>query len=118
MVSGDHLEENPPVFPYPGGSHDALADRHFEDAIKLYLEIRKTKPLTAADEKELAARIDLGDKAALDLMIVSNLHRVVKIARRYIVSVRKRNVPDLLKILQKVLQFFSYPCYNSCRNCL
>jgi RNA polymerase primary sigma factor len=58
---------------------------HYDDAIKLYLrEIQKTKLLTAEEEKELAAKIDLGDKAARDRMIVSNLRLVVKIAKRYI----------------------------------
>ena len=58
---------------------------HYDDAIKLYLrEIQKTKLLTADEEKELAAKIDLGDKSARDRMIVSNLRLVVKIAKRYI----------------------------------
>ena len=62
-----------------------VAVEHFDDAIKLYLrEIQKTKLLTADEEKELAAKIDLGDKAARDRMIVSNLRLVVKIAKRYI----------------------------------
>jgi len=63
----------------------AAVVEHFDDAIKLYLrEIQKTKLLTADEEKELAAKIDLGDKAARDRMIVSNLRLVVKIAKRYI----------------------------------
>ena len=58
---------------------------HYDDAMKHYLrEIQKTTLLTAEDEKELAARIDRGDKAARDRMIESNLRLVVKIAKRYI----------------------------------
>jgi RNA polymerase primary sigma factor len=63
---------------------DVAVVEHFDDAIKLYLrEIQKTKLLTAEEEKALAAKIDLGDKAARDRMIVSNLRLVVKIAKRY-----------------------------------
>jgi RNA polymerase primary sigma factor len=62
----------------------AAVVEHFDDAIKLYLrEIQKTKLLTADEEKELAARIDHGDMAARERMIVSNLRLVVKIAKRY-----------------------------------
>jgi len=62
----------------------AAAD-HSSDALRLYLrEIQRTKLLTADEEKELAARIDLGDKAARDRMIVSNLRLVVKNAKRYL----------------------------------
>ena len=54
------------------------------DAIKLYLkEIQKSKLLTAEDERELAGLIALGDDAARERMIESNLRLVIKIAKRY-----------------------------------
>ncbi len=54
------------------------------DAIKLYLkDIQKSNLLTAEEERALARRIDEGDMAARDQMIVSNLRLVVKIAKRY-----------------------------------
>jgi len=64
---------------------NAAVAEYSDDAIKLYLrDIQKTKLLTAEEERELAAKIALGDKAARDRMIVSNLRLVVKISKRYI----------------------------------
>jgi RNA polymerase primary sigma factor len=55
------------------------------DAFKLYLrDIQRTKLLSAEEERALALRIEAGDQAARDLMIVSNLRLVVKIAKRYL----------------------------------
>jgi RNA polymerase primary sigma factor len=55
------------------------------DALVLYLrDIKSSKLLTAAEEKELAQRVEAGDQAARDRMITCNLRLVVKIAKRYL----------------------------------
>jgi RNA polymerase primary sigma factor len=54
------------------------------DALQLFLnEAGRFKLLTAAEEVELAKRIERGDKEAKDLMINSNLRLVVSIAKKY-----------------------------------
>lgn len=54
------------------------------DALSLFLrEIRRHPLLTAAEEVELAKRIEQGDAAAKERMITSNLALVVSIAKRY-----------------------------------
>ena len=64
-------------------SNGALADST-TDAMALYLrEISRHPLLTADEEKELAQRVELGDAAAKERMITSNLRLVVSIARRY-----------------------------------
>lgn len=60
------------------GSYDA------DSAIRLYLrEIGQVKLLTIAEENQLAARIQRGDRKARDHMIRANLRLVVKIAHDY-----------------------------------
>jgi RNA polymerase primary sigma factor len=81
----DEVEEIEPAEVEEEEETKAGAVEHFDDAIRLYLrEIQRTKLLSAAEERELAAQIDLGDKAARDRMIVSNLRLVVKNAKRYL----------------------------------
>jgi len=54
------------------------------DALQLFLnEAARFGLLTAADEVELAKRVERGDKTAKDLMVNSNLRLVVSIAKRY-----------------------------------
>jgi RNA polymerase primary sigma factor len=54
------------------------------DALQLFLnEAGRWPLLTAAEEVELAKRIERGDKEAKDRMINSNLRLVVSIAKRY-----------------------------------
>jgi RNA polymerase primary sigma factor len=58
---------------------DALAD-----SLQLFLnEARRHPLLTAAEEVELAKRIERGDMAAKDRMINSNLRLVVSVAKKY-----------------------------------
>jgi RNA polymerase primary sigma factor len=54
------------------------------DALQLFLaELRRYPLLTAAQEVDLAKRIERGDTAAKNTMINSNLRLVVSIARKY-----------------------------------
>jgi RNA polymerase primary sigma factor len=54
------------------------------DALQLFLnEIRRYPLLTAAEEVDLAKRIERGDQAAKERMINSNLRLVVSIAKKY-----------------------------------
>ena len=92
ILSLDEVEE-PQEFLDGDDSGEVSADEelplaeleHFDDAIKIYLrDIQRTPLLNAESEKELARKVEKGDKAARNTMIESNLRLVVKIAKRYI----------------------------------
>ena len=69
------------------------------DSLQLFLnEAGRYKLLTAAEEVELAKRIERGDKAAKDLMVNSNLRLVVSIAKRY-----QGHGLSLLDLIQEVI---------------
>lgn len=65
-------------------SSDNSKDNQMRHALRLYLkEISIIPLLTAPEEKELGARIQAGDQAALQKLVESNLRFVVKIAKKY-----------------------------------
>ncbi len=67
-----------------------------QSPLETYLrEINETALLTAADEKELAAKIALGDVRARDRMVRANLRLVVNIARGY--TGKGLSLPDLIE---------------------
>lgn len=87
----DDVEE-PPLFSEEDITDDDVEDEipmveldRFDDAIKIYLrDIQRTPLLNAESEKELALKVEKGDKAARNKMIESNLRLVVKISKRYV----------------------------------
>jgi RNA polymerase primary sigma factor len=69
----------------PGEVIKTVATEYFEDAVKIYLhDIQKTKLLSKTQERELAEKIELGDRAARAVMIAANLRLVVKMSKRYL----------------------------------
>lgn len=103
------------------------------DEIDAYFEdIRKYRPLSSREEKELAVKIKKGDKAALDKLVNANLKFVVNYAKQY----RKSGVPfsdlisegniGLIKAAEKFdgtkgVKFISYAVWwirNSIQECI
>jgi RNA polymerase primary sigma factor len=77
---------------------EAEAAEHYEtaDPLKLYVRQLNGRLLTPGEERELARRKDLGDEAAKQRLIESNLRLVMSITRNY----TKAEVP-LLDLIQE-----------------
>jgi RNA polymerase primary sigma factor len=74
-----NVDELVPKKSYYGGSDSSY------DSIQIYLkEIGRYPLLTAAQEKDLAQRIEKGDAEARGLLMRANLRLVVSIAKRYV----------------------------------
>ena len=68
------------------------------DSVQAYLkEIGKIPPLTAKEERELAKRIEKGDKLAKKKLIEANLKLVVSIAKKYVGRSSKLTILDLIQ---------------------
>ena len=76
----------------PGGAEKAVGLEYSTDSLQLFLkDIGKIDLLTAAQEVELAKRIERGDHRAKQEMVEANLRLVVSIAKRY----RNQGLPFL-----------------------
>jgi RNA polymerase primary sigma factor len=76
----------------PGGAEEAVGLEYSTDSLQLFLkDIGKIDLLTAAEEVDLAKRIERGDHRAKQEMVESNLRLVVSIAKRY----RNQGLPFL-----------------------
>ena len=96
----DALDEEQIEVVAPEAEADAEAERAWEaaepeistDTLQLFLkDIGKVPLLTAAQEVELAKRIEAGDHSAKQAMVEANLRLVVSIAKRY----RNQGLPFL-----------------------
>ena len=87
VVVDEPKEEEPPPAPAPAAVQETTTD-----ALQLFLrEAGRHALLTAAQEVELAKKIEKGDMRAKQLMIQSNLRLVVSIAKNY----RNQGLPFL-----------------------
>ena len=67
-----------------GGNKYSFSGNTSENLAIYLKEIRKIPLLSAEREREVAFKVQEGDKEAVDLMISSNLRLVVKIAKKYV----------------------------------
>jgi RNA polymerase primary sigma factor len=80
----EELELKPAEERYELSRAELQEVRNAADSLGLFLgEIGRFPLLTAAEEVELAKRVERGDREAKDRMITSNLRLVVSVARRY-----------------------------------
>jgi len=83
-----------------GGAEEAVALEYSTDSLQLFLkDIGKVDLLTAAQEVELAKRIERGDHRAKQEMVEANLRLVISIAKRY----RNQGLPFLDLIQEETI---------------
>lgn len=86
LEGGGLLEMEPETHAAPKKySYGARSSDSSYDSIQMYLkEIGQYALISAANEKELARRIEAGDKEAKNLLARANLRLVVSIAKKYV----------------------------------
>ena len=79
-------------------SQATMIEGEMPDSVQIYLkEIGRTPLLTSAEEKELAKRLEKGDKEAKNEFIRANLRLVVSIAKRYVNRTPNLSILDLVQ---------------------
>lgn len=86
LEGGGLLEMEPEIAPSPKKySYGARSSDSSYDSIQMYLkEIGQYALISAVNEKDLARRIEAGDKEAKNLLARANLRLVVSIAKKYV----------------------------------
>ncbi len=85
LEGGGLLEMEPEVATPKKYSYGARSSDSSYDSIQMYLkEIGQYSLISAVNEKELARRIEQGDKEAKNLLARANLRLVVSIAKKYV----------------------------------
>lgn len=73
-------------------------DEHSLDAVQMYLkEIGRIPLINAAEERDLAQRIELGEEEAKNILIRANLRLVVSIAKKYVGRSPDLTILDLIQ---------------------
>ncbi|GAB4253550.1 MAG: RNA polymerase sigma factor RpoD [Thermoleophilia bacterium] len=93
----EHSPETHGALEQPEPTLDLSVESVTHDPLRLYLKEAGEIPLLTKDEEiQLAKRIEMGDKAAKDRMIQSNLRLVISIAKNYYTQDM-----DLLDLIQE-----------------
>lgn len=99
LEEGDLLSTEPEELPdLPRDTRHSRYSDGAVDSVQMYLkEIGRYKLISAAEEKELAKRIAIGDDEAKNILARANLRLVVSIAKKYIGRSTDLTLLDLIQ---------------------
>jgi len=98
LEEGGLLDTSAPEKPTVDGRRTIHSSDGQLDSVQMYLrEIGKFRLITAAEERDLAQRIEAGDQEASSLLIKANLRLVVSIAKKYVGKSTDLTLLDLIQ---------------------